>query len=110
MGNLLQSMLASNLFSDVYYNKQIRVFMDDNKVFMDDNNDMYYLIFMSDITGISYDKIHSTLAYFVDEKKHITLERAPVYKLQMTDGKVFYCDEAAYNVICNNNENLVIEK
>ena len=75
----------------------------------DKDNTIINLIFTSDMRNREYYMVHNALEVYVAERKNIILKSADIFRLTMTNGQTFYCDNTIYNTICNNNDNLVIE-
>jgi hypothetical protein len=98
----LNSLLATNTFSNVYYRNDIITRTDKD-------NTIINLIFTSDMRNREYYMVRKALDVYVAERKNIILKSADIFRLTMTNGQTFYCDNTIYNTICNNNDNLVIE-
>lgn len=96
----LDSLLATNTFSNVYYR---------NDIITRTDKDIVNLIFTSDMRNREYYMVHKALEVYVSERKNFILKSADIFRLTMTNGQTFYCDNTIYNTICNNNDNLVIE-
>ena len=101
-GKDLDSLLETHTFSNVYYRNDITTRTDKD-------NTIINLIFTSDMRNREYYMVRKALYVYVSERKNIILKSADIFRLTMTNGQTFYCDKTIYNIICNNNDNLVIE-
>lgn len=101
-GKDLDSLLETHTFSNVYYRNDITTCTDKD-------NTIINLIFTSDMRNREYYMVRKALDVYVSERKNIILKSADIFRLTMTNGQTFYCDKTIYNIICNNNDNLVIE-
>lgn len=97
----LNNLLATNTFSNVYYRNDIITRTDKD-------NTIINLIFTSDMRNREYYMVRKALEVYVSERKNFILKSADIFRLTMTNGQTFYCDNTIYNTICNN-DNLVIE-